>query len=220
MKKIAISLKSIEPLFEKMEQLSKAQRLLISIGVLVLLIGAFVFLSFYPKHTETAKLKKDYQKLEKGLIAAKKAAGDQKGYQKKMEDAQIEFERAKKKLPEKKDIPRLLSDISSSGKDAGLEFLLFKPLPEAPKAFFAEIPIQMTVSGPFHNVAVFFDKISKLSRIVNIKALEMTSEDNYSRLNTACTAVTYRFVEAPPPKVTPPKFAKKQPGKGKKKKKH
>lgn len=220
MKKIAISLKSIEPLFEKMEKLSKVQRLLISIGVLVLLIGGFVFLSFYPKHTEAAKLKKDYQKLEKELKAAKRAAREQKKFQNKMKAAQARFELAKRALPEKKDIPRLLSDISSSGKDAGLEFLLFKPSPEAPKEFFAEIPIQMNVSGPFHNVAVFFDKISKLSRIVNIKALEMTSEDNYSRLNTACTAVTYRFVEAPPPKPKPPKFKGKRSKKGKKKKKH
>lgn len=219
MKKIAISLKSIEPLFEKMEKLSKVQRLLISIGVLVLLIGAFVSLSFLPKHTETAELKKDYQKLEKGLNAAKRAARQQKKFQNKMKAAQVRFDLAKKALPEKKDIPRLLADISSSGKDAGLEFLLFKPLPEAPKEFFAEIPIQMNVSGPFHNVAVFFDKISKLSRIVNIKALAMTSVDNYSQLNTACTAVTYRFVEAPPPKPKPPKFKGKRPKKGKKKKK-
>ncbi len=218
MKKIAISLESIEPLFEKMGKLSKVQRLLISIGVLVLLIGAFVFLSFSPKHTEAAKLTKDYQKLEKGLKAAQRAARQQKMFQNKMKAAQVRFEIAKKALPEKKDIPRLLSDISSSGKDAGLEFLLFRPLPEAPKAFFAEIPIQMEVSGPFHNVAVFFDKISKLSRIVNIKAIEMTSGDNYSRLNTACTAVTYRFVEAPPPKPKPPTFTKKRPKKGKKKK--
>ncbi len=218
MKKIAISLKSIEPLFEKMEKISKVQRLLISIGVLVLLIGAFVSLSFMPKHTETAKLKKDYQKLEKGLKAAQRAARQQKKFQNKMKAAQVRFNLAKKALPEKKDIPRLLSDISSSGKDAGLEFLLFKPLPEAPKEFFAEIPIQMNVSGPFHNVAVFFDKISKLSRIVNIKTLNMTSVKNYSKLNTATTAVTYRFVEAPPPKPKPPKFKGKRPKKGKKKK--
>jgi len=196
------------------------QRLLISIGVFALLIGAFVFLSFFPKHTEAARLKKNYQKLEKGLKAAKRAARQQKMFQNKMKAAQVRFDIAKKALPEEKDIPRLLSDISSSGKDAGLEFLLFKPTPEARKEFFAEIPIQMKVSGPFHNVAVFFDKISKLSRIVNIKALDMTSVDNYSKLNTACTAVTYRFVEAPPPKPKPPKFAKKRPKKGKKKKKH
>lgn len=220
MKKRAISLKSIEPLFEKMEKLSKAQRLLISISVLVLFIGAFVFLSFYPKHTEVAKLNKDYQKLEKGLKAAKRAAQQQKAFRSKMKAAQVRFDLAKKALPEKKDIPRLLSNISSSGKDAGLEFLLFKPTPEARKEFFAEIPIQMKVSGPFHNVAVFFDKISKLSRIVNIKALDMTSVDNYTKLNTACTAVTYRFVEAPPPKPKPPKFKGKRPKKGKKKKKH
>lgn len=214
MKKINFSLKSIDPLFEKIEKLTKVHRILISIGFFVIILGAFIFLSFLPKHQEISKLEEKYQKLEKSLLAAKRTTAQRKMFKEKMIKAIAQFELARKALPEKKDIPSLLADISRAGQDAGLEFLLFKPSAGTSMEFFAEIPIEMKVSGPFHHVALFFDKLSRLSRIVNIRDIEMTATEDYSQLNTACKAVTYRFIDAPPPKASkgkkPPKTAKKK----------
>ncbi len=100
-----------------------------------------------------------------------------------------------KALPDKKEIPSLLTNITESGKDAGLEFLLFQPKPEINKDFYAEIPVSIKVAGNYHNVGLFFDKVSRLSRIVNIKDIVMATTREGKGLNTSCTAVTYRFVE-------------------------
>ncbi len=76
-------------------------------------------------------------------------------------------------LPTSKEIPSLLSNISQLGKDSGLEFLLFKPVGEINKDFYAEIPVEIRVKGAYNNVAIFFDKVGKLPRIVNISEVSM-----------------------------------------------
>jgi type IV pilus assembly protein PilO len=119
-----------------------------------------------------------------------------------------------KALPEKEEIPSLLTSISRSGQDVGLEFLLFEPKAEARKEFYAEIPVAMQVVGGYHDLAMFFDKVARLSRIVNIKNISMGRIKDSQRLNTSCTAVTYKFVEPAPQKPS----AKKKPSRKKKKK--
>jgi len=79
-----------------------------------------------------------------------------------------------KALPDKKEIPSLLTSISEAGKEAGLEFLLFQPISEINKDFYAEIPVSIKVAGNYHNVGLFFDNVSRLFRIVNIKDIVMT----------------------------------------------
>jgi type IV pilus assembly protein PilO len=84
-----------------------------------------------------------------------------------------------------------------------MEFLLFEPKAEVPRDFYAEIPVAMNIRGDYHNLAVFFDKVARLSRIVNINDISITPGKEARELSTACTAVTYKFVEPPPEKQTP-----------------
>ena len=156
-------------------------------------------------------LKKEHSTLETRLARAKAKANKLKYYQDKLKDAEMEFKVVMKKLPEKKEIPTLLSSVSQSGRDAGLEFLLFQPEPEQNKDFYAEIPVSIRVSGSYHNVALFFDKVAKLSRIVNIDNIKMASSKGSTNLITSCKAVTYRFVETKPEKTSPSKNKKSKP---------
>jgi type IV pilus assembly protein PilO len=146
--------------------------------------------------------------LETRLVRAEAKANKLKYYQDKLKDAELEFKIVMKKLPEKKEIPNLLSSVSQSGRDAGLEFLLFQPEPEQSKDFYAEIPVSIRVTGNYHNVALFFDKVARLSRIVNINDIKMTSAKGSSVLLTSCKAITYRFVETKPEKASSSKKKK------------
>ncbi|MGD9260906.1 MAG: type 4a pilus biogenesis protein PilO, partial [Desulfobacterales bacterium] len=134
---------SVKPFFEKVEKLSKIQRILISSALFLVLIGVFVYFFFWPKLEQIKGLKVDLANLQKELSIAKKNAKDLKKFQAKMKEAEAQFKLAMKKLPEKEEIPSLLSSISSSGQDVGLEFLLFAPKPEKKKEFYAEIPVAM-----------------------------------------------------------------------------
>jgi type IV pilus assembly protein PilO len=198
MAKPEFSLESIEPFFEKISKLSQLQRALISGGIFLLFIGAFVYLLYLPKFKEIGKLNKNLKGLEKELKAAKKDAKDLKKYKKRMKEAESRFKLVMKSLPEKEEIPSLLSNISLSGQDAGLEFVLFQPKKEIKKDFYAEIPVAIKVTGKYHNVALFFDKVARLPRVVNIRNIMMTpGKKGNEKLSTGCTAVTYKFIDRP-----------------------
>ena len=196
MKKFDISLKPIEPLFEKAGNISKVHRILICVATFIVITGMFVYFLYLPKFEKLDKLSSDYKNLENKLVSAKKKAAQLNKYREKMKIAEAQYKIAMKALPDKKEIPSLLTNISEAGKEAGLEFLLFQPKSEINKDFYAEIPVSIKVAGNYHNVGLFFDKVSRLFRIVNIKDIVMATTREGKGLNTSCTAVTYRFVEA------------------------
>ncbi len=192
--------KGVDAFFAKIEKLSKVQRILIFSSVFVAIVAIFVFLLYKPKLEQISNLNKQLKTLETKLIVAKKNAADLEKFQKKMQEAEMQFKTAMRALPEKEEIPSLLTSISRSGQDVGLDFLLFEPKSEVRKEFYAEIPVAMQVKGGYHDLAIFFDKVARLSRIVNIKNIKMGRAKDSTDLNTSCTAVTYKFVEPAPKK--------------------
>ena len=196
---------------DKIGKLSKLYKILLCLGLFALLVGPFVYFSFLPKISKINTLKKEHSTLETRFTKAKAKANRLKYFQDKLKDAEMEFKIVMKKLPEKKEIPGLLSSVSQSGRDAGLEFLLFQPEPEQNKDFYAEIPVSIKVTGNYHNVALFFDKVARLSRIVNIDDIKMASSKGNTNLITSCKAVTYRFVETKPETASSSKNKKSKP---------
>jgi len=137
--------------------------------------------------------------VQQELAKAKKNASELNDWRNKMKQKEAQYKTVMRALPEKEEIPSLLAGISQAGRDAGLEFLLFQPKPESAKEFYAEIPVDISVSGTYHQVAVFFDKVSNLPRIVNIRDIKMVpagQKDSGGTLTTACQAVTYKFIES------------------------
>ena len=195
MKKFDISLKAIESLFEKIGNISKGYRILICVATFIVITGPFVWFLYLPKFEDLSQLNSEYKKIEKKLISFKKGAAKLDKHKEDMKLAEDKYKIAMEQLPEKKEIPSLLTNISESGLESGLKFLLFQPESEINKNFYAEIPVSIKVVGNYHNVGLFFDNVSKLSRIVNIKNIVMTAPREGGELNTSCTAITYRFVE-------------------------
>jgi len=197
MKKISISAKSLDPAFERLEKLTKIQRLLIFSLSLLILVGAFVYFSFLPNYKEIGELKAEYEKLENDLRIATIKAKKLNSLRKQLAAAEAELRDVGKALPEKEEIPSLLSGISESGQASGLDFHLFQPRPEVKQDFYAELPISITVQGTYNNVGAFFDRVSELPRIVNIRNIKIkpASGSKSQKLITSCTAVTYKFLD-------------------------
>lgn len=208
-KKKQLSLAALDPLFDKINKLSRNQRILICVLVFGLMIGASVYFLYMPKHQEIDRLTSEYESLERELADAKQRASQLNRYKAEVKEVEAQFEVAKRALPESEEIPSLLTSVSHSGQDSGLEFLLFRPESDVKRGFYAEIPVSIEVTGRYHQAAAFFDKVSRLPRIVNIKDIRISSEDRRRRrrreadedpteLTVACTAVTYQFLEATP----------------------
>lgn len=185
----------LNPFIDKIGNLPKVQRILICLGVFVVFIGVFGYFSVYPKIMQIKQMQQQYDQLQQTLSSSRLKAEQLERYRDKKKKAEGELKIALKKLPEKKDIPSLLASISQSGKEAGLDFILFQPESEQNKDFYAEIPVAIQVEGAYHNVAQFFDNVSHLPRIVNIRDIKMTaSSKKGAQLMTSCKAVTYRFI--------------------------
>ncbi|MDM8526404.1 type 4a pilus biogenesis protein PilO [Desulfococcaceae bacterium HSG8] len=208
---------SLAPLVEKIGKLSKGVKIGICVASIVIVAAPFIYFSYIPKFDEIKKLKTELKKIEGDLAKAKKEAGKLKNVEKRMREVEKEFSIAKKALPESAEIPGLLTSISRAGQDSGLEFLLFQPEKKRKrkkkkkkkkgekeeKAFYVDIPIDIEVLGNYHNGVLFFDKVARLPRIVNIKDIRVVpakkgkskSTVKENELVVACKAITYQFIE-------------------------
>jgi type IV pilus assembly protein PilO len=192
--------------FEDIMKLSIPQKLGI-LGIIILLIvlvlGQYLLLPAYEKRDAKDQ---EYTKLEQDLNEKKRVAQDPKVFEAKLESVRRDLEIKKAQLPDKKEIPQLLTTISSLGKESGLDFLVFRPKPEVPREFFAEIPVEIKVEGGYHEVAIFFSRVGNLDRIVNISNVVMEKpqeQDGKMVLTTSCLATTFMFIETPVAKEEP-----------------
>ena len=181
---------------EKYIPLERRVKILLVLLVFILPFVLFYFLYYSPKQKSITGLEQQRITLEKKVELAKTAAKNLQKYKDEVEEAEKRFAETAIVLPKKKEIPNLLRNISDLGKGAGLDFLSFKPAQEQPKDFYAEIPVDIKIRGPYHNMGYFLDQVSKLDRIVTVDNIKMSSpkkEGGEILLNSICRLVTYRF---------------------------
>lgn len=186
---------ALQAIIEKAEKLVLWQRLAILAGVIVVLAGAATWFLFLPAYEEMEQLETKLQDLEKQLATAKVNAAELEKFQAKMQEAEAQFKIAMRALPEQAEVPALLTNVSKSGVELGVEMLSFKPAAEVNKEFYAELPMEITIRGDYHHQAMFFDRVARLSRIININNISISADKAGRDLNTLCTAVTYKFIE-------------------------
>jgi type IV pilus assembly protein PilO len=117
---------------------------------------------------------------------------------KDLQQLDAELKMAFAQLPDKREIAELLSGISAKAQEMGLDVLLFRPRPEAYQDFYAEVPVDITVKGNFHNTVSFFDEVGRLSRLINIDNIGFknpTINGEKVMLETTSVATAYRFLD-------------------------
>ncbi len=181
--------------FEKVGTLTRTQRLLISIMTFAIIGGIYYYFILMPRQDEYTKVQKIYKTQTDMLASFNKQAEEINIYEKKMAETLESFNEAMKALPDKKEIPSLLTGVSRAGSNAGLAFLLFQPENEISKAFYSEIPVSIKVEGKYHQIADFFFQVLHLNRIVTINDVDVKSKQDGQSLEMSCKAVTYMFVE-------------------------
>lgn len=180
--------------FDKISKLRMIHRILIFAGTVVLIVGLYIWLVYIPKTGEIKTIKSDLDRLERNIKIARVRANNLERLEADLAKALGDLEVAIKLLPTTSEIPSLLKNITKLGNDSNLEFLLFSPEKQISKEFYVEIPVSIEVLGSYHDVAIFFDKVGKLDRIVNVINVNMIPIKELSTtLKTSCKATTYRF---------------------------
>jgi type IV pilus assembly protein PilO len=114
-----------------------------------------------------------------------------------MEETQRLFAEASILLPQKEEIPSLLTNISALGTNAGLSMAKFVPGGERRAEFYAQIPVSLSISGPYHNIGTFLYEVSKMNRIVSATNISLSGgrmQAGEMVLGAGVSLVTYRFL--------------------------
>jgi len=188
----------MNPQVEKILKLPTKQKILLLVLVVVIEAAALVWFLYLPKHKELSGLKVELAKLQTEIDEKTRIATNLPRLQREFEQLNIELAQALTELPNSKEIPSLLTSITTVGKSAGLDFLVFKPKGEIPKDFYAEVPVDITVSGSYFSVANFFAAVANLPRIVNISSVafsDIKQVNNRMMTKVTCLATTFRFLD-------------------------
>jgi type IV pilus assembly protein PilO len=196
---------------DRFSQWTHSQKILLALAGLVIsgaLLGYFLLTPLW-KESKALQADIDREKIKLAQIIRIRAQIIK--FNQELEEIDRRYRQITIMLPEAKEIPRLLWNISNMGLQQGLEFLLFKPEKENPKEFVAEIPITLHIKGSYHQTGIFFDHIRRLPRIVNIKQLELGGfEEKNSKISIRCRLITFRALPLPPPSSSlKPKAGKK-----------
>jgi type IV pilus assembly protein PilO len=168
-------------------------------AAMLLPVIAFLFFYMFPKNNEIRQLEAKKVRLDKEISEAKARANELDKHKAEMEATELRFEEASVLLPQRKEIPTLLTNISALGTASGLDFISFQPKGEVAREFYAEIPVDISVRGPYHDVGNFLYQISELDRIVSVDNITMgspTSDKGEMLLSAKFKLVTYRFIDA------------------------
>lgn len=183
-------------------KLSTSKKILILVVILGAMSGLYFQSFFSPRQEELKILDGDLNKLVKDLNESKAITRDYQKFKEQVAKLNEELTNALTQLPNEKEIPEILKTITNLGKESNLEFTLFKPKAEEPQPFYANVPIELTVSGSYHNTGIFFDKVGKLPRIINVVDFNMTRAkevkgkvESEVLVKTLCLVHTYRSIE-------------------------
>ncbi|MFC1494400.1 type 4a pilus biogenesis protein PilO [Thermodesulfobacteriota bacterium] len=183
-------------LYNKIEDIKMPIRLTIFFGTIVVFIVLFIWLVYLPKTASIKTALTNVEDVNSQLSRAKIQRQKLPKVRAEKEKVDLQFDAAQKLLPSDREIPELLTKITELGTESNLDMSTFVPQSLRNKGFYAEIPISLQITGNYHDVAVFFEKIGKMDRIMNIQNVRMTPVSNLSTtLNITCNAITYTFIQ-------------------------
>lgn len=185
-------------LLERLVKLPLIQKVVALVVLLAALTGGNYYLLVDDLYKSIDKLRVKKRTLDEDLVKKRVIADNLNQYRRDKEVLERRLAEALTELPPRADIDELLRQLNDVGKKSGLEIVALEPGQEAPQTFYASIPIKMQVAGNYHEIAVFFESVSKLRRIVNISGISFTDPKRVNEkvvLRASYMATTFRFLE-------------------------
>lgn len=176
-------------------------------------IGAFVVLTgigvgaFYkyieePQRAEMETRQSQLKALNADIEKGRETEKQLPEFRAQVEDLEGRLGNLRAVLPEEKDAGDLLRRLQTVATQSNLQIRAFKPAATITKTLHAEWPIQLELDGTFHNLAIFFDRVGKFTRIVNIASVDITGKtqpEPNSTISVRCVATTFVLLDKPAP---------------------
>ncbi len=171
-------------------------------GTVFVICAAIIGVSYYyvwaPRALETAALSEQIQQMQLDNQRTRLIASQLPQLEAELMVMEAQLETLFNILPEQQQTDTLLRSLQQSATDVNLEIRRFDQQAEILHDFYAEVPIQLDLAGSYHDLALFFDRVSKFGPIVtvgevSIRALQVTGADT---IEAQCTASTFYFLPA------------------------
>jgi len=184
-------------ILDRLAALPRSQRIALFVLLYGVILAVFWFMIYTPAHEQSVTLEAENAELVAKKAQVKARAENREEFERELAKLTNDLKQALRELPNDREIPELLKRVSAIGKKAGLEIRAFQPLPEVKREYYAEVPVSIEVYGSYHEVAMFFDRLSKLGRIVYVRDIEFSKpQDRGGKVYLLVTgkAVTFRFL--------------------------
>ena len=170
------------------------------IGALLLLflilMGLAAYFGWSPQYDDLESKEKQEVVLRQEYSSKKSQAINLDLYIQQLKEVEQQFGTLLRQLPSKSEMDALLSDINQAGLGRGLQFELFKPSSERLQDFYAEMPVDLRVTGSYHDIAAFTSDVSQLSRIVTLNDIAIVNKDPKDTVLTMeAVAKTFRYLD-------------------------
>lgn len=191
---------------EKIKSLSNKQKLIGLGSFAVVVIVAWVWLIYLPKSEEIKVLNEQVGNLINQIGINRTRVVRLAELKQENERLQTQLAELKEQLPPEAEVEILLKQVSDLGIGTGLDIKLWKPAErkQSPEGLYTEIPVNVEVTGGYHALGAFFDKVSKIPRIINVSGIRMTNPKlDRDRLLIQTSFVATAFAASPANAVKP-----------------
>ena len=190
---------SKDELVTKFQEVPLKLKALITVVIIAAIGLGYYAVLYKSQQTKINTLHNNIRAADQELVKKRTIANNLHKFRRQVEQLNQQLKEALALLPNSADIPDLLTKVAAMAEKSGLELKLFKLESERPREFFAEVPVKLEVVGNYHELAVFYDKVSRLPRIINVENLNMTNPEKFNqkyRVKAVFDATTYRFLSA------------------------
>jgi len=191
-------------------RLPLAAQLGVSVLLAAIICGGFYFFYYADALEQQKKKEAQLAELQKQIRALEATANRLPEFQREVQALEARLETLKRILPPEKEMPDLMRRVQYLAAQSSLGIRKFTPAQTAQKEFYVEVPITIDLVGTYHNLGAFFDRVSRMSRLVNMGNLKVKAQNKPTINNTiaiTATATTYVYQEPPPAPPGPQKAA-------------
>lgn len=171
-----------------------APRLAAMLAVLLATVAAFWWFDWRSQAERLERSVAEELQLRESWVAKKRQAVNLDEHRRQLAEIDRQFGALLKQLPNRAEMDSLLSDLNQAGLGRGLQFELFKPGADLVKEFYAEMPIEIRVTGGYHELGEFVSDIARMPRIVTLNDIALKAGKD-GRLEFEAKAVTYRYLD-------------------------
>lgn len=168
-------------------------KFVITVFVFVLCIGAGFYFDIRNLQTELEGFEREESTLRVQFEQKAFMAANLDEYKEQILAMEQGFSELLRQLPSQTEVPDLVDDVTETGLGSGLSFSQIELEPEVAQEFYIEQPIQVEVTGNYHDFGTFVSGVASLPRIVTLHDFEITTSDNRTALSMTIKAKTYRY---------------------------